>query len=135
MEMHQICGHCGKSLGVKTFKDQKRLYYHEGRWITQQELLPQDESITSSSICSEPSMDTQSHASIELHNEGDGMTRSEERSPIESSSLGLGYDYLSDADTGTESQGNYMNGPKPVCVHINSTYGLFSAKVHDGLIY
>ena len=51
-------------------------------------------------------MDTQSHASIELHNEGDGMTRSEERSPIESSSLGLGHDYLSDADTGTESQGN-----------------------------
>ena len=50
-------------------------------------------------------MDTESHASIELHNESDGIARSEERSPIESSSLGLVYDYLSDADTGTESQG------------------------------
>ena len=46
-----------------------------------------DESITSSSICSEPSMDTQSHVSVELHDV-------------------LVHDYLSDADTGTESEGN-----------------------------
>ena len=77
METHRVCGHCGKSLGEKTFKDHKRLYYHEGRWIKQKELLPQDESTTTSSLCSEPSMDTRSHASSELHNEGDGMARSE----------------------------------------------------------
>ena len=106
METHRVCGHCGKSLGEKTFKDHKRLYYHEGRWIKQKELLPQDESTTTSSLCSEPSMDTRSHASSELHNEGDGMARSEKRSRIESSSLGEVHDCFSDVDTAHESQGS-----------------------------
>ena len=106
METHQICGHCGKSLGEKTYKEHKRLYYHEGRWIKQKELLPQDESSTTSSLCSEPSMDTQSRASSELHNEDGGMAKIGKHSRIESSSLGEVHDYISDVDTGHESQGN-----------------------------
>jgi len=74
MESYRVCGHCGKCLGEKTFKDDRRLYYHEERWITQQE-LPQEENSNSSSFCSEPSMGMQSHASSdsELHSEEDGM--------------------------------------------------------------
>jgi len=107
MESYRVCGHCGKSLGEKTFKDHKRLYYHDDRWITQQELLPQEESSNSSSFCSEPSMGIQSHASSdsELHSEEDGMARSEEQSGIESSSIGQVDDYYSDVDAAHESQG------------------------------
>ena len=81
METHQICG---KSLGEKTFKEYKMLYYHEGQWIKQKELLPQNKSSTTSSLC----MDTQSHASSEFHSEGDRMAKSEKCSQIEPSSHG-----------------------------------------------
>ena len=29
----QLCGHCGKVLGVKTYNEHKRLFYCDGEWL------------------------------------------------------------------------------------------------------
>ena len=74
---------CTRFVGIVGRVLEKRLLKTTRGYTT----MKVDESITSSSICLEPSMDTQSHVSVELHDV-------------------LVHDYLSDADTGTESEGN-----------------------------
>lgn len=53
-EAYQVCGHCGRCLGEKTYKEHKRLYYHDSVWISEKDLLPKKPSdgSDSSKVCS-----------------------------------------------------------------------------------
>ena len=32
-KVKKLCGHCGAELGIKTYKEHKKLFYQEGRWL------------------------------------------------------------------------------------------------------
>ena len=31
--MFRVCGHCDKTLGAKAYKEHRRHYFHDGRWM------------------------------------------------------------------------------------------------------
>lgn len=33
LEVKKLCGHCGAKLGIKAYKEHKKLFYQEGRWL------------------------------------------------------------------------------------------------------
>lgn len=43
MDTYQFCEHCNKRVSVKTFKEHRRLYFHEGKWLFTRKNLELDE--------------------------------------------------------------------------------------------
>ena len=33
MDIYRFCEHCNKRVSEKTFKEHRRLYFHEGKWL------------------------------------------------------------------------------------------------------
>ena len=46
---YRVCGHCDRSLGEKTYKEHKRNYFHDGEWITSEDLATKAPSSVESS--------------------------------------------------------------------------------------
>lgn len=40
--MSRRCGHCDKPLGHKAFKEHKRLYFHDGKWVKLESVVTED---------------------------------------------------------------------------------------------
>ena len=61
------CGHCGKRLSIKSLKEHRRLYFHDGKWLRNDEQDLRDRSSRSSSPISVS--DIESNPSVDLKNE------------------------------------------------------------------
>ena len=35
MSVYQVCGHCKKKVSEKTFKEHRRLFFHDHQWISE----------------------------------------------------------------------------------------------------
>ena len=33
MDFYQFCEHCGRRVSEKTYKEHRRLYFHDGKWL------------------------------------------------------------------------------------------------------
>ena len=58
------CGHCGKRLSIKSLKEHRRLYFHDGKWLRNDEQDLRDRSSRSSSPISVS--DIESNPSVDL---------------------------------------------------------------------
>ncbi len=48
---YQECGHCEKKVSLKTYKEHRRLYFHDGRWIKPSQGTCGEDSRSSSPMC------------------------------------------------------------------------------------
>ena len=72
--MYRICGHCEKRVSEKTFKEHRRLFFHDQKWI--KETVPQEvyglESRASSPLCvSDPMSDVSQHEPDDVSSDED----------------------------------------------------------------
>lgn len=50
-ELYRVCGHCEKLVSEKTFKEHRRLFFHDHTWIKDNIEDQEHESSSSSSLC------------------------------------------------------------------------------------
>lgn len=36
---YRVCGHCDKLIGPRTYRDHKRLFFHEGVWLKEKDWM------------------------------------------------------------------------------------------------
>ena len=75
--MYRICGHCEKRVSEKTFKEHRRLFFHDQKWI--KETVPQEvyglESRASSPLCvSDPMSDVSQHEPDDVSSDEEDTT-------------------------------------------------------------
>lgn len=51
MDLYRVCGHCKKLVSEKTFKEHKRVFFHEQGWVKESVVAEDVRSRNSSPLC------------------------------------------------------------------------------------
>jgi hypothetical protein len=77
MDLYRVCGHCNKLVSEKTYKEHRRLFFHDQGWIKESAGIGDEGSRRSSPLCMSDPSEMQSCSSHHLHHDMDNSNLEE----------------------------------------------------------